>query len=418
MMKFCHDLFPLNRSLLGRANLETLRYIQRIIPDLLISEYKTGFQAYDWIVPNEWEILDAYIEDLQGNRLVDFAKSNLHVVGYSIAIDQILDFETLKQNLFSHDTHSDAIPYLTSYYEANWGFCLSQNQLNQFVEGDLYHVVINSRHFSGSLYAGEVVLPGETKKEILLSTYICHPSMANNELSGPAVLTALTSWLGKVERRHFTYRISFHSETLGALCYIKTNEEKLKENVIAAWNFTCMGGPGPITILPSKYGNSLPDKVTNSALNELDIEPQLKDFLTRGSDERQFSSPRLGIPMVSVMKSPYGEYSQYHSSLDNLDFIKEEYLTISLEVMKEIVLELESQKYRRQTFIGEPQLNKYGLYPKLLGTRLTHSARDIMNVLQFCDGTNSNCEISKETRLSLEETESILRILLDNELIE
>ncbi len=408
----------MNRSLLGEGNLKTLMYIKSIVPELVISKVPTGFKAFDWEVPDQWELYEAFIEDIHGNRLIDVKDSNLHVIGYSTPIDEVMEFSKLKNNLFTHSELSDAIPYLTSYYSRQWGFCLSKEQMSRFKDKQEYRVVINSKLFAGNLHSGEILLAGETSKEILLSTYICHPSMANNELSGPAVLTALSLWLSQIENRHFTYRITFHSETLGALVYVKNNEEKLKENVVASWNFTCMGGPDGITVLPTQFGNTLPDKVTWEALNRLGINPKVKSFLTRGSDERQFSSPRLGIPMVSIMKSPYGEYKEYHTSLDNLEFISEESLNETFEVMKQVVLVLETEKFPRQTFLGEAHLSKYGFYETLENFKLEYKSRDIMNVMQFCDGTNSAIEISQLTKLNVELVENILKILLREKIIE
>lgn len=418
MMQFCSDLFRVNRSLMGEGNLATLVYIKGIVPELVISEVPTGYKAFDWEVPDQWEVSEAFIEDMKGNRLIDFADSNLHVVGYSTPIDEEMDFKKLMKHLFTHPELCDAIPYLTSYYQKTWGFCLSQNQLSKFDAKGTYRVVIKSKHFSGVLHSGEIFLEGKTKKEILLSTYICHPSMANNELSGPAVLTALSTWLSQIKDKHFSYRITYHSETLGALVYIKGKEEQLKENVIAAWNFTCMGGPDEISMLPTQYGNTLADKVTWKALKNLGLNPKIKNFLTRGSDERQFSSPRLGIPMVSIMKSPYGEYEEYHTSLDNLDFISEESMNEALKVMKQIIIVLEEEKYLRQTFIGEAHLNKYGLYEGIVGPTLKFKSRDVMNVMQYCDGTNTIFEISQHSQIEIELVKSILEILISKKLVE
>ena len=340
------------------------------------------------------------------------------MVGYSISVDEVMNFVTLRDHLFAHETIPHAIPYLTTYYNRTWGFCLSKNQLERFNEKDEYRVVIKSRHYPGHLYSGELVLKGATTKEILLSTYICHPSLGNNELSGPAVLTALTSWLSNLENRHFTYRITFHSETLGALCFLNTHESEIKENVLAAWNFTCMGGPGDVTMLPSQYRNTLGDKVTIEALKKLGIKPKMKSFLSRGSDERQFSSPRIRIPMISIMKSAYGEYAEYHSSDDNLSFISEEDMSQSLRIMKEVICLLEKDKYYRQTFIGEPHLNKYGLYPKLFDSRKNLNSREILNVIQFCDGTNNVREISDQTDIQVEDVERIIDILIAENIVE
>jgi len=418
MMTFCEELFPINRSLLGEGNRKTLTYIASILPELKVVEYPSGYKAYDWTVPYEWKIDEAYISDLQGKRLIDFSENNLHVVGYSTPINEVIPFKKLKSNLFTHDFLEDAIPYLTTYYNPTWGFCLTKNQLKLFNNDEDYHVVIKSKLEPGSLLSGEIYLPGESKKEILLTTYICHPSMANNELSGPAVLTALTQWIAQKKNRHFSYRISFHSETIGALCYIQNHEIALKENVVGAWNFTCMGGPGPITMLPSQYGASMPDKVTKISLAKLNHTPKIKDFLSRGSDERQFSSPRLKIPMVSVMKSAYGEYDEYHTSLDNLTFISLKSLNESLSIMKEIISTLEEGKYFRQTFIGEAHMNKYGLYPTLEKPYTEINAREVMNIVQFCDGTNSIGDIAKILGIAKDNVDHAIGVLLENRIIE
>lgn len=419
LIKFCSDLFPLNRSLTGSGNVATLRYIQNILPELNLCKYKSGTHIFDWVVPDEWEIHDAYIADLNGNRIVDFNQNNLHVVGYSVGVDKVMRYAELLPYLHVHPSLPDAIPYLTSYYEKTFGFCLTQSQFNSLDQGSSFRVVIDARHFSGELVAGELYLPGKTTKEILFTTYICHPSMGNNELSGPSVLTALAKWLQEKSDRYFSYRFSFHPETIGALCFIHKNQQIIQKNVIGAWNFTCMGGPEEFTILPSVYGNSMPDLVTKKVLAMQGYTYNQKSFNSRGSDERQFSSPRLGIPMVSIMRSAYGEYAQYHTSKDDLDFISEHSLQESLSIMKKIVENLEVERYFRSTVIGEPFLAKRQLYETLGGTKVQEfKSRDILNVLQYCDGRNSRNNLSQLAKLPLSTLDKILKLLLTEQLID
>jgi aminopeptidase-like protein len=417
-MKLCSDLFPFNRSLTGLGNLQTLEYISKFLPDLEFKYFPTGFQAYDWTVPEEWIVREAYIAELDGTRIIDFRDNNLHLVGYSTSINQVMSYDELRNHIFIHENLEDAIPYRTAYYERAFGFCLSAAQLKLLRPDRKYRIFIDTELVSGELISGELIIKGSTNKEILLSSYICHPSMANNELSGPVVLTALASWIAQLPSRHFTYRVTFHPETIGALCYIKKHETELKQNVIAAWNFTCMGGPGNFRFLKSSYGSSVADKISTQLLLENNEKFSLKSFLTRGSDERQFSSPNIGIPMVSIMRSAYGEYDYYHTSKDDLDFITEESLQKSLELMKQIIRRMEDTKFYRSTIKGEPFLHKYGLYATLHGGPKTIGSREILNVIHFCDARNSISEIANLASLSEAKTQQIIDLLLNLGLIE
>jgi aminopeptidase-like protein len=417
MMKLCTDLFPLNRSLTGKGNVQTLKYLANYLPNLVIHEFPSGFEAFDWVVPDEWSIDEAFIAELDGTKVIDFKENNLHVVGYSVPVDEIMTFTELTKHIYVHDKLEDAIPYITSYYERRFGFCLSKKQLKALHPDKKYHVVINSRHYPGSLQTGELLIEGSSQKEILLSTYICHPSMANNEISGPVVLTALVDWIYQLPNRYFTYRITFHPETLGALCFIKLRESELRNNVIAAWNFTCMGGPENFTFLPSPYGNSVADKISERVLLESEEQFHVKAYSTRGSDERQFCSPNIGLSMVSIMRSPYGEYKYYHTSKDNLDFISEENLQKSLKIMRKIIEKMEQSKYYKSNLKGEPFLHKYGLYETLNKRQGNFKSRDILNVIQFCDAKNDLDEIADRAGISRDETSKILKLLLNLKLI-
>lgn len=415
MYHWCESLFPLNRSLSGSGNLETLKFLKNLLPELQIHSFNSGDELFDWTAPEEWNVEEAYIETLMGERIVDWKNSNLHLVGYSTPVDTVIKKEELIDRLFYLESNPKAIPYKTSYYRKNWGFCVSKELLEQLIETH-YRVVIKSSLTNGSLHYGEALLPGITEKEIILSSYICHPSMANNELSGPVVLTALLRYLSQMENRQYTYRATFHPETIGAIAFIKRHQLNLKNSVIAAWNFTCMGGPDDFSLMPSKYSYSVPERITIKALNNLNLNYVIEDFLDRGSDERQFTSPGVDIPTVSLMKSMYGRYEEYHTSLDNLSFISQASLEQSLSVMIEIVKILEETKIYISKKPCEPFLSKYQLQNGIEGTQKI-SFRDILNVHAFCDGQHTLTEIAENCRLDLATTEKICTTLLKEGII-
>lgn len=416
MYKWCVDLFPLNRSLSGDANRETLMYIKKILPNLEILNYPTDQPYFDWMTPKEWNVQEAYIEDSSGTRIIDWKENNLHLVGYSIPVDKVITKEELLQRTHTVEEMPDAIPYKTSYYSPSWGFCISENQLKSLTN-DKYRVVIKSKLEKGSLVCGEVVYPGKSKNEILLSSYICHPSMANNELSGPAVLTALLKLIEEDKDRYYTYRATFHPETIGAISYIERHQLHKKNNVIAAWNFTCMGGPDSFSLLPSKYSDSLPERITRKAFRNLGIEFKLEDFLLRGSDERQYESPNVEIPTISVMKSMYGKYPEYHTSLDNLSFISAPNLELSLNVMSETIRILERSRIYKSIAPCEPFLSKHGLEKGVAAVSGQLTFRDFLNVHMYCDGKNTTDDLAKLCKLIPQEVEMICEILIKQGII-
>jgi len=416
MYSWCENLFPLNRSLSGEGNKATLDYLKEVIPELRVLELPTSEEYFDWTSPDEWIVRDAFIENMQGVRVIDWTNNNLHLVGYSTPVDAIIDKESLLRKIHVHDAHEKAIPYRTSYYARDWGFCVSTEQKN-LIQEEKYRVVIDSQLLKGKILSGEVVYPGTSGHEILLSSYICHPSMANNELSGPVVLTALLLKIRQMKNRYYTYRVSFHPETIGAISYVQRYKLDGPSSIIAAWVFTCMGGPADFSLMPSKYPNSLPERITIEALKALNSRFKVEDFLQRGSDERQFTSPHVEIPTVSLMRSMYGKYPEYHTSLDDLSFITPSSLESSLAVMTKVIEILETKPVYKARLACEPFLMKHQLEKGISheGTEITF--RDILNVHMYCDGTNSIEDLAALCKLTIGDVQIICNSLLERKLI-
>jgi aminopeptidase-like protein len=408
-------LFPICRSITGNGVRKTLKILQEYIT-LDIHEVPTGTKAFDWTVPDEWVIRDGFIANDAGQRIVDFNKNNLHVMGYSESVDKWLTLDLLKPHLYSLPDQPDAIPYITSYYERRWGFCMTHTQLESLKPGN-FHVMIDSDHIQGVLNYGEIIIPGNSPKEVFLSTYICHPSLANNELSGPVVTTALAQWLTSLENRKYTYRIIFIPETIGSIVYLSKNFNHLKENVIAGYNITCVGDERCYSYLPSREGNTLSDKAAIHVLKHTDPKFKRYTWLDRGSDERQYCAPGLNLPIASIMRSKYGEYPEYHTSLDNLNLISPAGLDGGFNVIKKAIDIIEKNVYPKIQVFAEPQLGKRGLYPNISTKEKDVFSRKIMNVITYCDGTKSILDISELVKYPFWELEEIFNILNNNDLL-
>lgn len=415
-------LYPLTRSLTGQGVRSTLKIIQKEFPELKIKKIKSGTKVFDWNIPPEWNVSDAYILDKYNNKIIDFKINNLHLVGYSVPVKKYISKKELFKNLYFSKNQPKAIPYITSYYKRRWGFCVSYNQYQnfdkQYSSNDKFKVVINSSlKKNGNLNYAELILKGKSKKEILISTYICHPSMANNELSGPIVSMGLINYFRK-KKLNKTLRFIFIPETIGSISYLSKNINYLKENVIGGYNLSCIGDERQYSCMFSKYQNSPSDEAVIEAYRLLKIKNyKVYSFLKRGSDERQYNSPGIDLKISSIFRTKYGEYPEYHTSLDNFKLVTIKGCTGGFNVAKKSIEILLERIYPKFKVMCEPQIGKRGLYPTLSTKNEKKLTRSYMDFLQYADGTNSLENISNLIKLDLKCVKKICSILFQNNLI-
>lgn len=410
------NLFSINRSLTGEGVRNTIKILSDIYP-IQIYEVPSGSKVFDWVIPPEWNIKEAYIDDEYGNRIIDFKNNNLHVLGYSIAVDKTVSKDELLNYIYTDPEQPEAIPYVTSYYKECFGFCMSENQKHTLKDCN-YHIFIDAEHNqNGFLTYGEIKIPGESKKEIFISTYICHPSMANNELSGPCVTIYLAKWISQLKNRRYSYRIIFIPETIGSITYLSKNFVEMKKNIIAGFNISCVGDDNVYSYIPSRTGNTLADKVAKNILKYHTNECVMYSFLDRGSDERQYCSVNIDLPICCICRSKYGEYPEYHTSLDNMDYISENGLQGGFEIHAKCIKALENNNYYKTTTFCEPQLGKRGLYPTTSKKGNINYVRMMMDILAFADGNLDIFELSELINVSIDDMMPILKILQENNLI-
>ncbi len=390
-------LWPICRSITGNGLRESLGILQELLP-LEIFEIPSGTQVFDWTIPDEWNIEDAWIETPEGSRICEFMKNNLHVMNYSIPIDQEMTWTELDSRLHSIPSMPEAIPYLTSYYKDNWGFCIDQNSKDQLPREGKYRVVIKSEKKPGHLSYGEAILPGSTGKEILFSTYLCHPSMAINELSGPLVTAFLYRELAKIEDRKYTYRFLFAPETIGVIAYLDRVGNHFKQHLAAGYVITCVGHDGKFTYKRSKHKNADADRISEHVLKYSGFETKLINFAIGGSDERQYCSPGFNFPVGSIMRTMYKEYPEYHTSLDNESIMSYQGLRDTIDIYTQVARTFElNENYKNAVQFCEPQLGKRGLYPD---TMQLEQDKDhlykLLHFLSYADGSTDLIEIAEE----------------------
>ena len=417
MYSLSKKLWPYNRSITGEGVRSTFNDLKKEIPGLKTYEIPTGAKAFDWTIPKEWRVNDAYIICPDGKKICEFKKNNLHLVSYSRPVKISMNLKGLQKRLFSLPKKKNAIPYVTSYYHENWGFCISHNQRKKLKNGT-YKVVVDSKLFKGSLTYGEIILKGKSKKEIIISTYICHPSMGNNELSGPVVTTYLVKFLKNLKNRYYTYRIVFVPETIGSIFYIKRNFKKLKQNVIGGFNVSCVGDDRTYSYVPSRNGYTISDKFALHVLKN--IYPTFKKFswLDRGSDERQYCSPGVDLPICSILRSKYGNYPEYHTSDDNLKkVVSAKGLYGGYKAIQLALSIFENNFKYKVTNLCEPQLSKYNLRSKIGALKFSKNDKIISDLLSLCDGHFSVLEIAEYLNIPAWNIFKLIEILLNKNLI-
>lgn len=417
MWRWAKDLFPIARSLSGPGARETLAYLTELLPNLSVEEVPSGCRAGDWTIPQQWSVREAWIEGPDGQRFADYAENPLHLVGYSQSYDGELGLDDLEAHLFSLPEQPEAIPYVTSYYAPTWGFCISDEQRKSLKSGN-YHVRVDTEFSDGPMRFGELVLRGESDQEILFTTYICHPNMANDNVSGIVVLAQLASFIERLPSRKFTYRILFLPETIGAIHYVNEHLDHLKQNVAAGWVLSCVGDDRVFSFIPSLHGDTYADRVSRTILSDLDPSFLEYSFLDRGSDERQFCAPGVGLPVCSITRSKHREFPEYHTSLDDLSVISPEGLSGALKAYVMTVLLLENNRLWRSTTVGEPMLSKRKLHPTVGIKGIHEQVRAIKDVLAYCDGSTDVLGIIEKTGLSPLEVLDTIALLERSRLVE
>ena len=362
-------LFPICRSITGPGFNSSLRLLKNFNKSLKIKKIKSGTKVFDWKVPPEWSVKKAYVLDKKNKKIIDFKKNNLHLVNFSKPFQGFLKKGDLLKKIYTHSKNKKAIPYVTSYYKRDWGFCtsyLDKKKIDKdYDKSDLFKVVVDTKFKKkGYLRYGECIVKGISKKEILISTYLCHPSMANNELSGPMVSSLLLKHFSK-KKNKYTLRFIIIPETIGSIVYLNKNLKKLKQNFLCGYNLSCVGDNRRYSIISTKYNNSLSDKYINKLLKKKKLKYKKYSFLERGSDERQFNSPNVELPMVTFCRSKFGNFKEYHTSLDNFELVKKNNIKESFDVIKNTIDFVMNSKIPVTTRLCEPFLQKYNLHENI-----------------------------------------------------
>lgn len=424
--RLAEQIFPICRSITGDGVRKTLRILQEWLDgsvDLDMHEVKSGTKVFDWTVPKEWVIKEAYIENEQGDRIIDYKDNNLFVLGYSVPVNRWVEPDELKKYIYTLPEQPDVVPYVTSYYKECFGFCMSENQKNSLKSGR-YHMVIDSERIDGSLTYGEIIIPGSSKEEVFISTYVCHPSMANNECSGPALSAALAKYLASEKRGgvdlRYTYRFVYIPETIGSITYLSLNErwKYLKRHVVAGFNLSCVGDDRDYSIVETRYADTLADKVLKNVLG-FRGKHTVYSYLQRGSDERQYNAPGIELPVVCFCRSKFGTYPEYHTSTDNMGLVSPAGFQGSYDTMIEALQALEYNRYYKASVLCEPQLGKRGLYPMISRKGAAYDEAGMMlNVMAYADGKNDLIDISNRIGIPVSALIPVIRQLYRKELLQ
>ena len=415
MFRLIEDLYPICRSITGNGVRKTLSKLQNIVP-IEIHEVPSGKKVFDWTVPKEWNINDAYVKNSKGEKIIDFKKSNLHVLNYSMPINKTISLQELKKHLDTIPEHPDWIPYRTSYYDENWGFCISHNQFAKLEEAT-YEVYIDSSLENGHLTYGEYFIKGETSDEVLISTHICHPSLCNDNLSGIALAAFLAKYLSQMLLR-YSYRFLFIPGTIGSITWLSLNEKnvsKIKHGLVAV----CVGDSGGFTYKKSRQEDAEIDNVVTYVLKHSNKKFKIIDFFPYGYDERQYCSPGFDLPVGCLMRTPHGQFPEYHTSADNLEFVQPEDLADSLLIYLAVLNIVENnKKYLNQNPKCEPQLGKRGLYQKIGGHDDSKTFQLAMLwVLNLSDGYHSLLDISERANLDFNLIKDATDTLIEHDLL-
>lgn len=414
-------IFPIYRCLMGNGVRETLDILEENIltngqARISRTEVPSGTEVFDWTIPKEWSVGEAYIENENGERILDIRDNNLYLVGYSAPVDKWIHKEELLKYLYVQENQPDVVPYVTSYYKERYGFCMTKNMRDSLQEGK-YHIYIDSKLFNGSLTYEEVVIPGESEEEIFFSTYICHPSMANNECSGPALMVELINYVSSLENRRYTYRFLFIPETIGAITYMSKNLDYMQAHIAAGFNLTCVGDDRDYSIVHTRYANTLADKALTNILSQRGKYSDYS-YLQRGSDERQYNSPLADLPIVTYCRSKFHTFPEYHTSADNMDLVSPEGFQGSYDVMRELIQALEYNFYYKIKVCCEPQLGKRGLYPTISKKGNADIVKSLMDFIAYADGSNDLFDISNMINVPVRELLPEIKKLRENDLVE
>ena len=420
MYDLAAKIFPIYRSLTGDGVRQTLKILDEYIAGdgakLEIHEVPSGTPVLDWYVPKEWAIREAYIEDRKGNRIIDVSDNNLHVMGYSIPVDKWVTLDELKECVYTQPEQPDVIPYVTSYYKERYGFCMSQDQLDSLEEGE-YHIYIDSELFDGSLTYADIVLPGETDDELMMTSYICHPSMANDECSGPVVIAQLIRYIQSLKKHKFTYRFVLNPETIGAIVYLDKNMEHLKKHLTAGIVFSCVGDDRDYSVIHTRYADTIADK-SLTAVVKSKYKYTEYSFRERGSDERQYNAPGIELPVVSFCRTKHDRFPEYHTSADDMGLISPAGLQGAYDTIVQWIECMEINAKYKTPILGEPQLGRRGMYPTLSQKTNYDGVRLMWDVIAYADGRNDLFDMSELLEVPPYEIVPTVKQLIEKGIIE